>query len=119
MLRVSERHVTCEDGSTAVVVVPHGDLDMASLAELHTALGRALRTAGDNPRVVLDFGAVESLHPVVLGVLLDARSRCRAASGCLWLTALTEDTHATLADTGVESLFDITADAETALVEVL
>lgn len=109
MLRVSERQVTSDDGTTAVVVTPHGDLDMASVAELHAALGRAIRTAeatSDTPSVVLDLSQADSLHPVVLGVLLDARRRCHAAHGQFRLSNLSADIRATLAATDVLPLFD-------------
>ena len=109
MLRVSERQVTSDDGVTTVVVTPHGDLDMASLAQLHAALGRAIRTAeaaSDTPSVVLDLSAADSLHAVVLGVLLDARRRCHAAHGQFRLANLTPEIRATLAATDVLSLFD-------------
>ena len=109
MLRVAERQVTSDDGVTTVVVTPHGDLDMASLAELHAALGRAIRTAeaaSDTPSVVLDLSAADSLHAVVLGVLLDARRRCHAANGQFRLSNPSADIRATLAATDVLPLFD-------------
>ena len=109
MLRVSERQVTSDDGVTAVVVTPHGDLDMASLAELHASLGRAIRTAeaaGDTPRVILDLSSADSLHAVVLGVLLDARRRCSAADGMFRLSNLSADIRAALAAADVFPLFD-------------
>ena len=121
MLRIAERKVACDDGDVAVVVTPHGDLDLASLAELHAALGRAIRTAessGERPRVVLDLAEADVLHPVVLGVLLDARRRCRTADGRFWLAAVTDHVRATLAATDVEELFDFAADPRAALIDV-
>ena len=109
MLRVSERQVTSDDGAAAVVVTPHGDLDMASVAELHAALGRAVRSAeaaADAPSVVVDLSSADSLHPVVLGVLLDARRRCRAADGQFRLSGLSAESRAVLAAADVLALFD-------------
>ena len=110
MLRIAERGVVGDDGATVVVVTPHGDLDLASLADLHAALGRAINTAGapgGRPRVVLDLAAADVMHPVVLGVLLDARRRCRNAGGALALVVNAPEVSATLADADVVSLFDV------------
>ena len=121
MLRIAERQVACDSGSVAVVVTPHGDLDLASLAELHAALGRAIRTAAsadDRPRVVLDLAATDSLHPVVLGVLLDARRRCRAAGGVMALVVTAPEVSGVLAETDVAPLFETATELEAALRRV-
>lgn len=121
MLRISERQATGDDGRTATVVTPHGDLDLASVPELHAALGRAIRAAeaaGGRPRVVLDLAATDSLHPVVLGVLLDARRRCRAAAGAMALVVAAPEISTVLAETDVAPLFETAVELEAALQRV-
>lgn len=118
MLGIAERTVTAADGTAVVVVTPRGELDLAAIASLDSALRSALATAGTGPLLVIDLSDVDVLQAVTLGVLLDARRRCRAADGSLVLVVSTPGVAATLAETGVESLFDVTAGLPAAVQSV-
>jgi len=118
MLGIAERTVTAADGTAAVVVTPRGELDLAAIASLDSALRSACATAGTRPRLVIDLSDVDVLQPVTLGVLLDARRRCLAASGDLALVVSTPGVAATLTETGVESLFEVTSGLPEALQRV-
>ncbi|WP_419855206.1 STAS domain-containing protein [Candidatus Poriferisodalis sp.] len=118
MLGIAERTVTAADGTAVVVVTPRGELDLASIASLDTALRSALATASTQPQLVIDLSDVDVLQPVTLGVLLDARRRCRAAGGGVVLVVRASEVAATLAQTGVDSLFDTAAGLEAAIAAV-
>ena len=115
---IAERTVTAADGTAVVVVTLRGELDLASIASLDSALRSALATAGAQPRLVIDLSDVDVLQPVVLGVLLDARRRCRAADGGVVLVVSAPGVAATLAETGVDSLFDAAAGLHAAIEDV-
>ncbi|WP_323671592.1 STAS domain-containing protein [Candidatus Poriferisodalis multihospitum] len=115
MLGFAERTVTAADGTAVVVVTPRGELDLAAIASLDSALRSALATAGTQPRLVIDLSDVDVLQPVTLGVLLDARRRCRAGDGGLALVVSTPGVAATLSETDVDSLFDVTTGLPAAL----
>ena len=115
---ISERTVTAPDGSRAVVVTPRGELDLAAIASLDSALRSALATAGSVPRLVVDLSDVDVLQPVVLGVLLDARRRCRTAGGDLVLLVTTPGVASTLIENEVDSLFDTASGLEAAIAGV-
>ncbi len=112
---IDERTVTAADGTAVVVVTPRGELDLASIASLDSALRSALATAGPGPQFVIDLSDVSVLHPVVLGVLLDARRRCRAADGGLVLVVSASEITATLVETEVASLFDTATELHSAI----
>ncbi len=118
MLGIAERTVTAADGTTVVVVTPRGELDLAAVALLDSALRSALATAGTQPRLVIDLSDVDVLQPVTLGVLLDARRRCRAADGGLVLVVSAPGVAATLAETGVDPLFDTATELQAALARI-
>lgn len=118
MLGIAEQTVTAADGTAAVVVTPRGELDLAAIASLDSALRSALATAGPQPRLVIDLSDVDVLQPVTLGVLLDARRRCRTADGGLVLVVSTAGVAATLSETGVDSLFETAAGREAAIAAV-
>ena len=118
MLGIAEQTVTAADGTAAVVVTPRGELDLAAIASLDSALRSALATAGPQPRLVIDLSDVSVLHPVVLGVLLDARRRCHNAEGAMALVVASPEVAATLAETGVDSLFDTAAGLQTVIADV-
>lgn len=109
MLGIAEHTVPAADGSAVVVVTPRGELDLAAIASLDSSLRSALATAGTQPRLVIDLSDVDVLQPVTLGVLLDVRRRCHAGGGGLALIVTAPEVAATLAETGVESLFEVTA----------
>ncbi len=118
MLGIAERTVTAADGTAVVVLTPRGELDLAAIASLDSALRSALATAGTEPRLVIDLSDVDVLQPVTLGVLLDARRRCRAAEGGVVLVVTAPAVAATLAETGVDSLFDIASGLQAAIAGV-
>ncbi|WP_423916620.1 STAS domain-containing protein [Candidatus Poriferisodalis sp.] len=112
---ISQRTVTAPDGSGAVVVTPRGELDLGAIGSLDSAVRSALAAAGSPPRLIIDLSDVDVLAPVVLGVLLDAQRRCQGAGGSLLLVVTTPEIGATLADTGVEPLFDVAAGLQDAM----
>ena len=87
------------------VLAPHGELDLASIASLDSAVTSALRAAGPQPGLVIDLSDVSLLQPVVVGVLLDARRRCRNAGGAMALVVTEPEIEAALVDTEVAPLF--------------
>ncbi len=118
MLGFAERTMTAADGAAVVVVTPRGELDLAAVALLDSALRSALARAGTQPRLVIDLSDVDVLQPVTLGVLLDARRRCRAADGGLVLVVSAPGVAATLAETGVDPLFDTATELRAALAHI-
>ena len=114
MLGISERTVPAADGTAAVVVTPRGELDLASIASLDSAVTSALRAAGPQPRLIVDLSDVSLLQPVVVGVLLDARRRCRNAGGAMALVVAEPEIEAALVDTEVAPLFPAALDLQTA-----
>jgi anti-anti-sigma factor len=118
MLGITEQTVSAPDGSRAVVVTPRGELDLAAIASLDSALRSALATAGSPPRLVIDLSDVDVLQPVTLGVLLDARRRCRNAGGAMALVVTAPEIRAALADTDVAPLFETATELRTALAHV-
>lgn len=111
---ITQQSVATPDGAEAPVLRPHGELDLASVASLDSAVTAALRAAGPQPRLIVDLSEVSVLHPVVLGVLLDARRRCRNAGGALVLVVTAPEVATVLGETGVASLFDVTAELSAA-----
>lgn len=73
------------EGDTEVVAVL-GDVDLASLPRLATALGE-LGATPPSERTIIDLGGVDYLDPVCLGVLLAADLRVRRAGGVLTVLA--------------------------------
>ena len=97
------------------MVTPRGELDLSAIASLDTAVRTALTATRAPAKLIVDLSEVSVLHPVVLGVLLDARRRCNVDAGRLALVVTAPEVAATLADTGVAPLFDVTADLPAAL----
>lgn len=97
------------DGAGAVVLTPRGELDLSSIAALDSAVTSALRAAGLQPRLIVDLSDVSLFQPVVVGVLLDARRRCRQAEGAMVLVVTESEIGAALADAGVAPLFETAA----------
>lgn len=118
MLGIAERTVTAADGTAVVVVTPRGELDLAAIASLDSALRSALATAGTQPRLVIDLSDVSVLHPVVLGVLLDVRRRCRNAGGAMALVVTAPEIDAVLTETDIAPLFETATELHTALRRV-
>ena len=106
---ISERNITAPDGVDTIVVKPHGELDLSGVAAFDSALKSAMTTAGTQPRLVVDLSEVSVLAPVVLGVLLDARRRCRTSGGALSLVVTEPAVADALADTEIADLFPTAA----------
>ena len=115
---ITQQIVDTPDGAAAVVLTPRGELDLSAIASLDAAARTALTAAPAPPRLIVDLSEASVLHPVVLGVLLDARRRCRAGGGQLALIVTAPDIAATLTETGVESLFEVTSGLPAALQRV-
>lgn len=103
---ITQQTIDVPDGAAAVVLTPRGELDLASIASLDSAVASALRAAGRRPRLIVDLSDVSLLQPVVVGVLLDARRRCRNAGGVMVLVVTEPEIEAALVDTEVASLFE-------------
>lgn len=104
-VRTAER-----DGWSLATVV--GDLDLATLPALRTALDQL---AGE--RVGLDLSDVAYLDMVVLGVVLGARVRARRAGGEFVVVCPPGGPRDLLAESGVDrvlTVLDSTADLEPA-----
>lgn len=100
------------------MLTPRGELDLSAIAALDAAARSALTAAGTTPRLIVDLSEVNVLHPVVLGVLLDARRRCRAAAGAMALVVAAPEISAVLAETDVAPLFETATELEAALQRV-
>ncbi|WP_420437206.1 STAS domain-containing protein [Candidatus Poriferisodalis sp.] len=115
---ISERTVDAGDGSIAVVVTPRGELDLGAIASLDSAFRSALAAAGTPPKLIVDLSDADILAPVVVGVLLDARRRCRNGGGVMVLAATAPEVAAVLADTGIAPLFASATDVQAAIGQV-
>ncbi len=115
---VTEHALTGPDGVCVAVLRAHGELDLAAIASLDSAVRSALAAAGPEPRLVVDLSDADMMQTVVLGVLLDARRRCRQAGGALALVVTEPAVLATLTQAGIASLFDIAVEVHEALVLV-
>lgn len=113
--RVSQQSVTAPDGSLVVVVTPGGELDLSTIAALEGAVSAALTSAGSPPKLVIDLSDVDVVHAFVLGVFLDARRRCRAASGSLTLVVADDGVASVFVAAGVDGLFATSPDLQTAV----
>ena len=103
---ISSETIDAPDGAAAAVLTPHGELDLAAIASLDSAVRSALNAAGSQPRLVVDLSDVTVLEPVVVGVLLDARRRCGNAGGAMALVVTAPEVGAILDETGVAPLFE-------------
>ncbi len=115
---VTAQTVDAADGGAVTVLRACGELDLASIASLDGAMSAALRAAGPQPRLIIDLSEATVLQPVVVGVLLDARRRCRNAGGAVALVVSGPEIGATLADMGVEALFETTNERAAAIRHV-
>lgn len=135
---ISERTVTATDGVGVVVVTPHGELDLSAIASLDAALRSALnsavsiarlsaqqagehtaqKSAQSQPRLIIDLSEVSVLATVVMGVLLDARRRCRDAGGAISLVVTDPGVESALVDAEVATLFDVAGGLAQALAHL-
>jgi anti-sigma B factor antagonist len=98
--------VRTEQYGEAAVVVPTGELDLATAPALEEALERAFQ--GDSARVVLDLRELEFIDSSGLRTLLTARRRADDARTQFSLVAGHRGLERTLEIAGVHKVFDWT-----------
>ena len=98
--------VRTEQHGDAAVVVPTGELDLATAPALEEALGRAFD--GGSVRVVLDLRELEFIDSSGLRTLLTARRQAEAAGAQFSLVAGHRGLERTLEIAGVHKVFDWT-----------
>ena len=104
--------VRTEQRGDAAVVVPTGELDLATAPALEDALGRAF--ADGTSRVVLDLRELEFIDSSGLRTLLTARRRAEEAEAQFSLVAGHRGLERTLEIAGVHKVFDWTPAEELA-----
>lgn len=87
-----------------MVVSVVGDVDLATLPRLWTALERA-----EGPAVAVDLTSVSWFDPVCLGALVAAAMKVRRRSGRFTVLA-TGATAALLSESGLDGVFEVSAD---------
>ena len=105
-VRTEERH-------DAHVVIPKGELDLATAPALDTALDRAFAAVGPG-RVVLDLRELEFIDSSGLRTLLTARRRAEQAGSQFSLVAGHRGLERTLEIAGVHNVFSWTPEEELA-----
>jgi anti-sigma B factor antagonist len=98
--------VRTEQHGDAAVVVPTGELDLATAPALEEALQRAFD--GGSGRVVLDLRELEFIDSSGLRTLLTARRQAEVASAQFSLVAGHRSLERTLEIAGVHKVFDWT-----------
>jgi anti-sigma B factor antagonist len=107
--------VRVERRGDAAVVVPTGELDLATAPALEASLSRAFTEAA--PRVVLDLRELEFIDSSGLRTLLTARRRAEEAGSGFSLVAGHAALERTLEIAGVHKVFTWTAPEELAGAE--
>jgi anti-anti-sigma factor len=97
--------VRTEQRAGATVVVPHGELDLATAPALESALDKALGRAA---RVVLDLRELDFIDSSGLRTLLSARKRAGDAGSEFSLVAGDRALERTLEIAGVREIFSWT-----------
>ncbi len=105
--------VRIEPRGEAAVVVPTGELDLATAPALEAALARAFQSAGA-ARVVLDLRELEFIDSSGLRTLLTARKRAEDAGSQFSLVAGHRGLERTLEIAGVHKVFTWTPAEELA-----
>lgn len=105
--------VRIEPRGEATVVVPAGELDLATAPALDEALTRAFETAGSG-RVVLDLRGLEFIDSSGLRTLLTARKQAEDAGARFSLVAGHRGLERTLEIAGIHSVFTWTPAEELA-----
>jgi anti-sigma B factor antagonist len=104
--------VRTEQHREAAVIVPTGELDLATAPALEDALRRAF--GGDSARVVLDLRELEFIDSSGLRTLLTARRQSEDAGTQFSLVAGHRGLERTLEIAGVHKVFDWTPAEELA-----
>jgi anti-sigma B factor antagonist len=89
-------------------------LDEANIAEIGTSLGSLIDEQA-NPRLLLDFAAVDHLSSAALGMLINANKRIREKNGQLRLTNIKPQIFEVFVITKLNKLFKILPTREEAL----
>lgn len=105
--------VRIEDRAGAAVVIPTGELDLATAPALDAALGRAFESIGSG-RVVLDLRELEFIDSSGLRTLLTARRSAEQAGASFSLIAGHRGLERTLEIAGVHKVFTWTPAEELA-----
>lgn len=105
--------VRIEPRGDVAVVVPTGELDLATAPALEAALGRAFESAGAG-RIVLDLRELEFIDSSGLRTLLTARKQAEDAGAQFSLIAGHRGLERTLEIAGVHSVFTWTPAEELA-----
>src|SRR6187200_706831 len=105
--------VRTEQHGDAAVVIPTGDLDLATAPALEDALSRSFDGDGGG-RVVLDLRELEFIDSSGLRTLLTARRRAEEAGAQFSLVAGHRGLERTLEIAGVHKVFDWTPAEELA-----
>ncbi len=96
--------VRTEQRGTAAVVIPSGELDIATAPALEHELDRAFET--DSARVVLDLRELEFIDSSGLRTLLIARRRADNAGAHFSLVAGDRALQRTLEIAGIQQIFE-------------
>lgn len=89
------------------VVIPIGDLDLATAPLLRERLLRIAVDAGERPRLVVDLAGVDFLDTIGLGALLGGVKRCREGGGDLVLARAEPQVAEVLAITGLDAVHPV------------
>jgi anti-anti-sigma factor len=106
--------VRIEQRGGATVVIPTGELDLATAPALEGALSRAFEDTGGDERVVLDLRELEFIDSSGLRTLLTARKRADEAGSAFSLVAGHRGLERTLEIAGVHKVFTWTPAEELA-----
>jgi anti-sigma B factor antagonist len=93
--------VQVSDVHAVMVARVVGDVDLATLPQLQTALERL-----DGPEVAIDLRSVDWIDPICLGVLLAAALRARRRDGTLTVVAV-DAVAELLAEIGLDRLITV------------
>lgn len=105
-----ELEVTTENGYT--VLIPHGDLDVATVRELRTAIHDQL--AAGNVHLVLDLDEIEFIDSTGLGVLIGTRRRTYDLRGSFSIVCENQRVLRLLDLTSLDKVFTIHSDRDVA-----
>lgn len=109
---MSTLKITVRDAATGPVLGIVGELDYATAAELRELVPTlALRP---KQRLVIDFSGLEFCDSSGITALLAARHHAHAAQADIALTAVPANTLRTLRTVGLDQVFDIHPDVDTA-----
>lgn len=85
-----------------------GEIDLATVPQLHNALSRAV-SDGSEPTIVVDLDGVYACDDTALGVLLGAAGRTRESGGELYVVCSAGPLRDRLARTGFDRAVHVVA----------